>query len=154
MTVVETILPASPQVAFSVLEDPRALRMLVLGARRIRRFEPHWPSPGSAVHHSVGFFPLVVRDTTVVLDCEQDRHLLLEARVSLIGAFHVDFRLDPQPDGTTRLTIGEQVIRGPMSLPFVRPLVDLAVKLRNVELGRRYRHLVEQRLAVTESSRA
>lgn len=154
MKVVETVLPASPTLAFSVLEDPRALRMLVLGARRIRRFEPHWPSPGSTVHHSVGFFPLVVRDTTVVLECEQDRHLLLEARVSRLGAFQVDFRLDPLPDGTTRLLIEERVIRGLLKASPVRPVVDMAIKLRNRELGRRYRHLVEQRRSAPQSSRA
>lgn len=138
------ILPVSQGRAFEVLEDPRSLRVLVLGARRIRRFDPDWPDPGSVVHHSVGLFPFLVRDTTIVRACEPPHRLVLEARVQAVGVFTVTFDLTGHGDGT-RLAIGEEVTGGFLSLPPIRPLSEAVVMLRNRVLARRYKRLVDRR---------
>jgi hypothetical protein len=144
LSTVRIDLPVPVERAFLLLEDPRSLRTLVPGARRIRRFDPAWPAPGTLVHHTVGVFPLLVRDTTEVLACERDHRLLLEARLQMLGTFLIDMRLEP--DGSaSRLVIEETVIRGPFGHGLLRPGIEVLIMLRNLELGRRFRRLLEQR---------
>jgi uncharacterized protein YndB with AHSA1/START domain len=144
---IEVHLPSRPERVFQVLEDPRSLRILVPGAHTIRRFDPDWPAVGSSVHHSVGLPPLVVRDTTQVIRCQPPRLLVLDARVHLLGRFTVQFQLTPSGAGT-HLVVREEPVAGVASLPRLRPAVELALSLRNLELGRRMRAVLEQRAEV------
>lgn len=128
---------------FDVLGDPRAIAYVVPGARTIRRFDPRWPETGTAVQHSVGIWPLVIRDTTVVLDCEPPRRLVLEARLRLLGTLRISFALEG--DGETDLWLGEEALAGLATRPGVRVIAEHALGLRNRELCRRLRRLCERR---------
>jgi hypothetical protein len=145
-----TVLPVGPERAFEVLEDPRAYRALVVGARRIRRFDPRWPETGTRLHHSVGVAPLIVRDTTEVQECIPGRRLVLEARLQMLGRFVVEFEFRPDPEGC-RLTVAERTVQGVAALPLVRTVMNLAIHLRNRELCRRYRRIVQRREQLAET---
>lgn len=145
MSRVEMELPATPARLFELLEDPRSLRTLVVGARRIRRFDPRWPEVGSTLHHTIGWGPLVVRDTTEVLDCVPGRRLVLQARIRWFGTFVVSFDLAPGLAGGTRLAIEEEPREGLVSLPVVRQAVEAGIRIRNAELGRRLQRLSDHR---------
>jgi hypothetical protein len=144
MNRIEVQLPVAPERAFTLLEYPRSFRAIVPGARPIRYFDPSWPDPGTEVRHSVGVYPLVIRDRTIVMECQPGRRLVLEARVQMIGTFVVDFRFEPDAGGT-RLTVEETVMGGALGLPLLRPLADLTVRVRNAELARRLRRLSDAR---------
>lgn len=141
---VHTELPARPDVAWALLEDPRSFRYLVPGARRIRRFHPRWPEPGTEVQHTVGLPPLLVRDCTEVLAAEPPERLLLEARLRHLGSLHVEFCFRPHGPGT-RLTIRESVSAGPLAAPGLRQATEIAIAFRNLDICRRYRRLVKKR---------
>jgi len=147
-------LPVGPERAFALLEDPRSFRALVAGVRRIRRFDPRWPEPGSAVHHSAGFPPLMVGDTSVVTECEPGRRLVLEARLHFVGRLIVVFEFAPDGTGSV-LTLSECPTAGPVNLPYVRWLVEVVTAVRNAEMGRRFARLVADReaLAATATGR-
>jgi uncharacterized protein YndB with AHSA1/START domain len=146
-----TILAVPPERAFQVLEDPRAYREMVVGARRIRRFDPRWPDAGTRLHHSFGIGPLVVRDTTEVLECVPGRRLVLQAHLRGLGRFVVEFDFDAHPEGC-RLTVAERAVHGMAAMPLIRGVADAAIHLRNRELGRRYRQIVERREHLVEAS--
>lgn len=144
MREVTTILPAPPEEAFRLLEDPSAFEDLVAGARRIRCFDPRWPEPGTLIHHTVGIPPLIVRDQTGVVEVEPPHRLLLDAHLWPFGTLSVEFVLEAHPDGTL-LAVRETPQRGPLSWPGVSWVTQLGVTLRNKEICRRYRRLVAAR---------
>lgn len=114
------------------------------GARRIRRFDPRWPEKGTVIHHTVGVPPLLVRDTTEVLDVEPGRLLRLEARIHPLGALLVEFEFSADLAGC-RLAVRESPRAGLLARPAVSRAVEAAVTLRNREICRRYRRLVQKR---------
>lgn len=138
------MLSASPARAFRMLEDPKTFERLVAGARRIRRFDPRWPDQGTAIHHTVGVPPLLVRDSTEVLEVRPPRCLRLEARIWPLGALVVEFEFRDHPGGCL-LVVREEPVSGPVAAPALRQLTLAAVKLRNLEICRRYRKLVAAR---------
>lgn len=144
MREVTTILPAPPEEAFRLLEDPAAFEDLIAGARKIRRFDPRWPEPGTLIHHTVGIPPILVRDQTGVLEVDRPHRLVLDAHLWPLGAFTVEFVLEAHPRGT-RLVVRETPQQGPLSWPGVRTVTQAGVMLRNKEICRRYRRLVEAR---------
>ncbi len=133
--------------AFELLEDPRALRRLVAGARTIRRFDPAWPDAGTCIHHTVGIPPVVVRDTTEVVEVEPDRRLLLDARVQFLGRFAIELTLEDAPGGGSDLTVREEAVGGLLGARALRRLTDAAIHLRNRELCRRFARLLATREA-------
>jgi uncharacterized protein YndB with AHSA1/START domain len=138
---VSTVLPAPPARAFAVLENPRSFERLVAGARRIRRFDPRWPDQGTVIHHTVGVPPLLVRDTTEVIEVEPPRLLRLEARIWPAGTLQVQFEFSPCPEGC-RLVVREEPSSGPIGWPVVRDVARLAIRARNLEICRRYRKMM------------
>jgi uncharacterized protein YndB with AHSA1/START domain len=138
------VLSAPPDRVFNLLGDPRSLAYFVVGTKKIRSFDPHWPDSGTKVHHSVGLGPLVLRDETEVLESVSGRLLVLEVRLRPLGLFKVEFRLSPHSEGT-ELTVDEFPVAGPASLPGLSEVVDRLIKLRNIEMGRRIEKLVGQR---------
>jgi hypothetical protein len=144
-------LAVDPKRAFELLEDPRSLRALVTGARRIHRFGPRWPEPGTAVQHSVGLPPFVIRDATVVSECDPGRRLVLEARLRFLGTLKVQFEFAAEARGST-LTISEHPVAGIINLPGMRNLVEAATGLRNAQLGRRFARLVAKREELAASA--
>jgi hypothetical protein len=126
-----------------VLSDGWLYPLFVVGASRMRAVDDAWPAVGSRLHHSVGSWPLLIDDTTEVLEVEENRRLLLLARGWPAGQAHVDISLQPSGD-TTVVTITEDATAGPGTL-IPKPLRDAQLHVRNVEALRRLSFLVEGR---------
>jgi hypothetical protein len=144
MTTNTSHLPVTPERAFEALEDPRSFRYLVAGARRVRRFDPRWPEPGTALHHTVGIPPLLVWDQTEVMASEPPGRLLLEARIGPFGALSVEICFRARPDGC-EMVVTERPVRGLVNQPVLRQIVEAGIRVRNAEFGRRMRRLVDLR---------
>jgi uncharacterized protein YndB with AHSA1/START domain len=134
---------ATPKQVWEVLSDGWLYPLFVVGASRMRAVDDAWPAVGSRLHHSVGSWPLLIDDTTEVLEVEENRRLLLLARGWPAGQAHVDISLQPSGD-TTVVTITEDATAGPGTL-IPKPLRDAQLHVRNVEALRRLSFLVEGR---------
>jgi uncharacterized protein YndB with AHSA1/START domain len=134
---------ATPEQVWEVLSDGWLYPLFVVGASRMRAVDDTWPAVGSRLHHSVGTWPLLIDDTTEVLDVDEGRRLLLLARGWPAGQAHVDISLQPSGD-TTVVTITEDATAGPGTL-IPKPLRDAQLHLRNVEALRRLAFVVEGR---------
>lgn len=134
---------ATPDQVWEVLADGWLYPLFVVGASRMRAVDESWPDVGSRLHHSVGSWPLLIDDTTEVLEVEEGSRILLLARGWPAGQAHVEIALDP--DGAqTLVTITEDASAGP-GLLVPKPLRDAQLHVRNVEALRRLAYVVEGR---------
>ena len=134
---------ATPEQVWSVLADGWLYALWVVGAARMRGVDEGWPAVGSRLHHSVGTWPLLIDDTTEVLEVEENRRLLLLARGWPAGQAHVEITLEPRGTDTV-MTIVEQATAGPGAL-IPTAIQDPQLHLRNIEALRRLALLVEGR---------
>jgi uncharacterized protein YndB with AHSA1/START domain len=134
---------ATPEQVWEVLSDGWLYPLFVVGASRMRDVDESWPAVGARLHHSVGTWPLLIDDTTEVLEVEEGRRLLLKARGWPAGEAHVDISLRPDGD-TTLVTMEEDATAGPGVL-VPKPLRDAQLHWRNVEALRRLAFVVEGR---------
>jgi uncharacterized protein YndB with AHSA1/START domain len=134
---------ASPEQVWSVLADGWLYPLFVVGAARMREVDETWPAVGSQLHHSVGVWPLLINDTTEVLEVEEARRILLLARGWPAGQAHVEISLEPDGQSTVA-TIVEQATAGPGAL-IPKPIQDAQLHVRNVETLRRLSFVVEGR---------
>ena len=134
---------ATPEQVWEVLSDGWLYPLFVVGAARMRAVDDSWPAVGSRLHHSVGSWPLLIDDTTEVLEIEEGRRLLLLARGWPAGQAHVDISLEPSGDSTV-VTMTEDATAGP-GLLIPKPLRDPQLHVRNVEALRRLAFVVEGR---------
>lgn len=128
---------------WSVLSDGWLYPLFVVGASRMRDVDEDWPAVGSSLHHSVGTWPLLIDDTTEVLECQPRSLLRLRARAWPSGEAEVTFRLQPR-GATTEVSIEEDAVNGPATLippPVRHPMLDW----RNRETLRRLALLAERR---------
>ncbi len=133
----------TPDDVFDVLVDGWSYATWVVGAARIREVEEEWPKPGSRVHHSVGLWPLLISDTTSVVEENRPHDLTLTVRAWPAGAGRV--RITCQPEGAaTRVTMEEDAISGPAKL-IPKPVRNGMLALRNEESLRRLAYLAESR---------
>jgi uncharacterized protein YndB with AHSA1/START domain len=139
MVPVERHVAASPESIWAVLADGWLYPLWVVGASSIRGVDDSWPAAGARIHHSVGAWPLLVHDTTTVLESEPARRITLRAGLWPAGEADVRLTLEPDGDGT-RLVMEEQVASGPMSL-LPKPVYGPLLKARNVESTRRLANL-------------
>ena len=137
---------ATPEQVWSVLADGWLYPLFVVGAARMRGVDEGWPAVGTRLHHSVGSWPLMIDDTTEVLEVEENRRILLLARGWPAGQAHVEISLEPSGStpGTTVVTIVENATGGPGAL-VPKVIQDPQLHLRNVETLRRLAFLVEGR---------
>lgn len=143
MAVNYRLMACPPHEVFAVLADGWLYPAWVVGASRMRAVDAGWPAPGRALHHSVGVWPMLLDDTTSMLEWDPPRHALLTARGWPIGAAHVAIDVRARPEGCiVRLT--EDVVAGPARL-LPRPLSDGAMHLRNTETLHRLAYLAEGR---------
>jgi hypothetical protein len=138
---------ATPQEVYAVLADGWSYAGWVVGTSGIREVEEGWPDPGCRIHHSFGVWPLLVDDSTSVLESERDRRVLLQARGWPAGAATVEVRLTPDAGGTV-VTLVEDATHGPGSL-VPEPLRRVVLVPRNVEALRRLCLIAEGRGAGT-----
>ena len=86
---------ATPEQVWAVLADGWLYPLFVVGASRMRDVDDDWPAVGARLHHSVGTWPLLIDDTTEVLEVEPGRRLVLLARGWPAGEANVEFTLEP-----------------------------------------------------------
>ena len=134
---------ATPEQVWSVLADGWLYPLWVVGAARMRDVDEPGPPSARRLHHSVGTWPLLIDDTTEVLEVEEDRRLLLLARGWPAGQAHVEITLEPGGTDTV-VTIVEQATAGP-GRPLPKAVQDPQLHLRNIEALQRLAYLVEGR---------
>ncbi|MFI9009377.1 SRPBCC family protein [Actinosynnema sp. NPDC053489] len=115
MIEVRWAVPTSVERVFAVLADGWSYAGWVVGAAHIREVDPGWPGTGTRIHHSIGAWPVAVKDVTKVLDVDPPRMLELEARLWPLGAARIRFELEPTADGTL-VTMREEAVKGPAAL--------------------------------------
>lgn len=120
---------ASPDQVFDVLVDPRTYPSWLIGADRIRALDDTWPAPGSRFHHTVGVWPVHVRDHTELLEIERPHRLRLSVRATALVRAVVTLTLRGDDGGTTVCLEEEPAVRFVGDL--VRPVLDPATHLRN-----------------------
>jgi uncharacterized protein YndB with AHSA1/START domain len=135
----------TPEDVFAVLADGWLFPSWVVGASRMREVAETWPQQGSRLHHSFGVWPLLIDDTTEVLEYDPPRHLVLKAKGWPVGEALVDVQVKPHPEGAL-VRIQEEAVAGPGALVPQR-LLDLGLQLRNAETLRRLAYLAEGRAA-------
>jgi uncharacterized protein YndB with AHSA1/START domain len=132
----------TPQAVFDVLSDGWTYATWVVGASRIRDVEHGFPAAGSKIHHSVGFWPVLIDDNTEVEQVEPPRELQLRVRAWPSGEARVTLRCDPRGEHQTEVTMDEQAVSGPATL-LPKPIQDVMLKARNVETLKRLAFLAE-----------
>jgi uncharacterized protein YndB with AHSA1/START domain len=138
---------ATPEQVWSVLADGWLYPLFVVGAARMRDVDETWPAVGSKLHHSVGSWPLMLNDTTEVLEVEEGKRILLLARAWPAGQAHVEISLEPSASSTgdqTVVTIVENATSGPGAL-IPKAVQDPQLHVRNIETLRRLAFVVEGR---------
>ena len=132
---------ASPAAVFAVLSDGWLYTAWVVGASRIRDVDSTWPEVGSRIHHSVGAWPVMIDDQTVVEEMKPAALLVLGARAWPAGEAMVRVELEPHGAGTN-VVMTEDARRGPATL-IPGPLRDLSLRFRNDEALQRLAFLAE-----------
>ncbi len=133
---------ASRQQIWEAMADGWMYAQWVVGNSRTRAVDSHRPEPGSAIKHSVGVWPLVISDQTVVESCTPGEELVLRAGVGALGALRITLRLHDIPNGC-RVEMIEVPAAGPVRLIPDR-LVLAAVYPRNRECLWRLTALAER----------
>ncbi len=67
------LMDATPEQVWKVLSDGWLYPLWVVGATRMRDVDEGWPAVGTRLHHSVGSWPLMLDDTTEVLESARAR---------------------------------------------------------------------------------
>ncbi|WP_404443287.1 SRPBCC family protein [Microbacterium marinum] len=135
------LLACTPDDVFRVLADGWLFPSWVVGASRMRDVAEEWPAPGSRLHHSFGVWPALIDDATEVVVYDPPRRLVLTAKGWPLGEARVDIQVKPHPEGCL-VRIQEEAVAGPGSL-VPRPVMDLALQLRNAETLHRLAYLAE-----------
>ena len=140
---VQRRLNCSPEQVFAVLRDGWTYPVWVVGASRMRSVDEGWPAPGTKLHHSFGVWPLLLNDTTEVLELDPGHRLVLEAGGWPIGNARVEITVETAADGCL-VSMAEDVSDVPTRL--VPKLVRVAgIDVRNRETLRRLALLAEGR---------
>lgn len=90
---------ASRQQVWDTIADGWTYTQWVVGNSRTRAVDSHWPQPGSVIQHSVGVWPLVINDKTVVESCTPGAELVLRAHGRPFGVARITLRLTDTPGG-------------------------------------------------------
>ena len=140
---VQRRLNCSPEQVFAVLRDGWTYPVWVVGASRMRSVDEGWPAPGTKLHHSFGAWPLLVNDSTEVLELDPGHRLVLEAGGWPIGNARVEITVEAAADGSL-VSMAEDVSDGPTRL-VPQPVRVAGIDVRNRETLRRLALLAEGR---------
>lgn len=88
-----------PERVFAVLSDARCYEHWVVGARRIRDFDPEWPAKGTVFRHALGVGPLTLHDHSRVVEVDPPRLLVLLVQARPFGTGLVRLTLAPEAAG-------------------------------------------------------
>ena len=134
---------APPDRVWATLADGWSYSAWVVGTVEIRAVDPRWPAAGSQLHHAFGAWPLMIKDETEVLECEDGTRLLLQARGWPMGEATVELTLHPAGDRTV-VEMYEEPSAGPGAWVH-NPVLDAVGRKRLDETLSRLRSLVEGR---------
>lgn len=137
------VFDCTPDDIFEVLADGWSYATWVVGAARIRAVDEEWPEAGSRIHHSVGLWPLLISDTTSMVEWAPPHHVTLTVRAWPAGQGEVTIACTPE-SGRTRVVMTEDATSGPATLV---PKIgrDPMLHVRNLETLRRLAYLAENR---------
>jgi hypothetical protein len=138
-------LTCNPEDVFAVLSNGWLYPVWVVGASRMRDVEEAWPAVDAKIHHSFGIWPVLIDDTTSILEWDPPRHALLKARGWPAGSAHVRIDVERDPTGCT-VTIAEDAVEGPGTL-IPKPARSVAIGFRNRETLQRLAYLAENHAA-------
>lgn len=125
-----------------VLADGWSYSTWVVGTARIRAVDPTWPEPGTRILHSVGLWPALLDDETVVRAWDPERPIELQARGWPAGEARVLIEVTPVAVGCL-IRITEDADKGPGTL-VPRPVRSAVIRPRNVETLRRLALIAER----------
>jgi len=141
---VERETSASREQVWEVVADGWTYSQWVVGNSRMRAVDPNWPQTGSTISHSVGVWPLLLDDVTVVEDCKPLEQLVLLAKGRPFGKARITLRLFDTDDGGCRIEMAEVPVGAPMG--WVPKRVALAAAFpRNRECTWRLAAIAERR---------
>lgn len=143
------IMRCTPDDVFAALADGWLYPVWVVGASRMRAVDPEWPAPGSRIHHSLGVWPILVDDTTEIVEWSPPDQVRLRARAGLLGRGVIVLEVregatDASGAPTTRVRMGEEPVSGP-TLPLPRVFWAPLLTLRNHEALNRLAYIAEGR---------
>lgn len=135
------VMRCAPEDVFAVLNDGWLFPAWVVGASRMRDVAASWPREGSRLHHSFGVWPLLIDDSTSVLEFDPPHRMVLQARGWPIGEARITLDVKPRGEGCV-VRLQEYAAEGPGSF-IPQPLLDLPLLWRNAETLRRLAYLAE-----------
>ena len=138
----EAHLHVPPDRVFEVLEDGYSYVRWVIGTTEIRHVDADWPQVGSNLRYTVGWWPIRLRDRTVVRHFEPKRRLTLEALGRLSGSAVIDIEVIAEGDGS-RVVIDEQPISGPAA-KLHSAWLESFLRVRNVRMMRKLKDVTER----------
>ena len=133
---------APPAAVFAGLADGERYADWVVGAKKIRSVDPHWPTPGAELRHRVGFGPIEIADRSTVQAVDPGHSITLKVRARPAGVATVRIELRPADDGGTDIEMDEVPIEG-IAKTIDNPLQRLLLRGRNVEALRRLAKIAE-----------
>lgn len=134
---------ATRQRVWEVIADGWTYSQWVVGNSRMRAVDANWPAVGSTIEHSIGVWPLLLNDYTVVEECHPLQELVLLAMGRPLGKARITLRLSDTDDGC-RIEMAEVPVGAPLSwVP--RRLALAAAVPRNRECTSRLAMLAERR---------
>jgi hypothetical protein len=136
-------LRCTPADVFEVLENGWLYPAWVVGASRMREVDDTWPAEGSRLHHSVGVWPALLDDTTVVEEWSPPNRMVIRAKGWPIGEARVTLRVRAW-DGGSMVRIGEEPAKGPATL-LPSLITTPLLRFRNAETLHRLAYLAEGR---------
>ncbi|MFF7291689.1 SRPBCC family protein [Microbacterium sp. NPDC008134] len=136
-------LRCTPADVFEVLENGWLYPAWVVGASRMREVDDTWPAEGSRLHHSVGVWPALLDDTTVVEEWSPPNRMVIRAKGWPIGEARVTLRVRAW-DGGSMVRIDEEPVKGPATL-LPSLITTPLLRFRNAETLHRLGHLAEGR---------
>ncbi|WP_293004518.1 SRPBCC family protein [Mycobacterium sp.] len=105
---------ASCSQVWATMADGWTYSQWVVGNSRMRAVDPHWPEVGSTIRHSIGVWPLLLDDVTVVKDCQPLQQLVLLAKGRPFGKARITMRLYANDGGGCRIEMAEVPVGAPM----------------------------------------
>lgn len=139
------VMDCTVEDVWEVLSDGWLYPLFVVGASRMRDVDAGWPAVGTRLHHSVGVWPVLIDDTTEVLEVEPQRMLRLSAHAWPAGKAEVVFRTRTV-GGQVEVVVEEDAVSGP-GLLVPAPLRQPMLNWRNEETLQRLAMLAERRAA-------
>ena len=116
---------ATREQVWNVVADGWTYSQWVVGNSRMRAVDPAWPAPGTTIRHSIGIWPAVIDDETLVEKCEPMSEIVLLAKGRPLGAARITLRLF-DIDGGCRIEMSEVPVSGPLKVMPRRVALALA----------------------------